>query len=103
MFPLVTYGITDASTTRSPSTPCTRMLPGSTTAISSVPILQVQDGCRAVSPSLATQARISSSLDTDGPGEISPSLYGASAGWFSSSRATRIDSTHSRRSCSVDR
>ena len=33
-----------------------------------------------------------------GPGESSPSLYGANAGWLRMSRATRIASTHSRRS-----
>ena len=38
-----------------------------------------------------------------GPGESSPSLYGAKAGWLRMSRATRIASTHSRRSVGVDR
>src|SRR3712207_9375817 len=73
--------MTEASTTRSPSTPCTRMLAGSTTAISSVPIFAVHDGCKAVSASAATQSRISWSVDTDGPGEISPASNGAKAGW----------------------
>ena len=46
-----------------------------------MPIRAVHDGCSAVSASRATQARISSSVATDGPGDISPPLYGAIAGW----------------------
>ena len=65
-------GMTAASTTRSPSTPCTRNVSGSTTASLSTPMRQVQDGCRAVSPSRATHLMISSSDLTSGPGEISP-------------------------------
>src|ERR1700691_5984316 len=41
MLPLVTYGITEASTTRSPSRPCTRIVAGSTTDCSPVPIAAV--------------------------------------------------------------
>ena len=63
----------------------------------------VHQGCRAVSASARTQSRISSSVETLGPGESSPSLYGAKAGWLRMSRATRIASTHSRRSFGVDR
>ena len=63
----------------------------------------VHDGCSAVSPSFATHARISSSVSTLGPGESSPALNGSNAGWFRMLRATRIASTHSRRSCSVER
>ena len=74
MLPLVTYGKTDASTTRRPSVPCTFIVAGSTTDISSTPILAVHDGCSAVSASARTQSRISSSVSTDGPGESSPSL-----------------------------
>src|SRR5450759_3782436 len=72
MLPLVTYGITEASTTLSPSSPCTPMVNGSTTDIASTPIRREQDGCRAVSASVATQSRISASVFTDEPGEISP-------------------------------
>ena len=83
--------------------PCTPIVAGSTTDISSMPILAVHDGCRAVSASARTQSRICSSVSTDGPGESSPSLYGANAGWLRMSRATRTASTHSLRSVGVDR
>ena len=56
MLPFETEGMTDASTTRRPSTPWTRIDDGSTTASGPVPILQVQDGWSAVSASEATQA-----------------------------------------------
>ena len=67
------------------------MVCGSTTAIGSEagPILAVQDGCSAVSASSATQSRISSSVLTPGPGEISPPSNGCMAGWLRMSRATR--------------
>ena len=100
MLPLVTYGKTEASTTRSPSRPCTRIDAGSTTDRSSTPMAAVHDGCSAVSASARTQSRICSSVSTSRPGESSPSLYGAKAGWLRMSRATRIASTHSRRSVS---
>ena len=38
-----------------------------------------------------------------GPGDVSPPLKGAKAGWLRMARATRIASTHSRRSWSVER
>src|SRR6266699_3137501 len=69
MLPLVTYGIAEASTTRKPSIPCTFMLVGSTTDPSTAPILQVHEGCSAVSPSFATQSRICSPVSTLGPGD----------------------------------
>ena len=68
MLPLVTNGKTDASTTRRPSSPCTRIVVGSTTASASVPIFAVHDGWSAVSASRRTQSRISSSVSTPGPG-----------------------------------
>src|SRR3954463_9135138 len=43
MLPFGTYGNTDASTTRSPSTPRTRIDVGSTTAVSAGPIFAVPD------------------------------------------------------------
>src|SRR5438105_2037533 len=43
MLPFGTYGNTDASTTRRPSTPCTRIVDGSTTDSSSAPMRHVQD------------------------------------------------------------
>src|SRR5918992_4740397 len=103
MLPLVTNGKTEASTTRSPSVPWTFIVLGSVTDISSTPILAAQEGCSAVSASLRTHSRISSSVSTEGPGEISPSLYGANAGWLRMARATRTASTHSLRSVGVDR
>ena len=66
---------------------------------SSTPIRHVHDGCSAVSASRATQARISSSVSTAGPGDSSPPSNGANAGWARMRRAWRIASTHSRRSC----
>ena len=62
-----TYGMADASTTRSRSIPWTVMLAGSRTASGPVPILHVQDGCSAVSPSLATQSRICSAVSRSVP------------------------------------
>lgn len=103
MLPLVTYGIAEASTTRRPSSPCTRMLVGSTTERGSVPIFAVQEGCSAVSASLATQLRICSGVSISGPGEISPELNSANAGCSRIRRVTCTASTHSRRSCSVER
>ena len=47
-----------------------------------VPIRAVHEGWSAVSASRATQSRISSSLVTAVPGEVSPPLYGSIAGWF---------------------
>jgi hypothetical protein len=58
---VVIYGITDASTTFRPSTPCTPIICGSVTDIESIPILAVHEGCSAVSESCATQSRICSS------------------------------------------
>src|ERR1700751_1299399 len=103
MLPLVTYGMADASTTRNPETPCTRSDDGSVTASGPVPIAQVHEGCSAVSASRATHARISSSVDTDGPGDSSPSLYGSNAGWLRMCRAILMASVHSCRSVGVDR
>ena len=79
------------------------MYAGEVTAIASVPILAVHDGCSAVSASRATQARISSSVSTPGPGDSSPALYSSKAGWVRIVLAIRIASTHSRRSVGVDR
>src|SRR6516164_1518519 len=98
MLPLVTYGITEASTTRRPETPCTSRLAGSVTDSGPVPIAQVHDGCSAVSASRATQARISSSVDTEGPGDSSPALYGSNGGWLRMWRAILMASAHSCRS-----
>src|ERR1700733_6791333 len=103
MLPLVTYGMADASTTRSPERPCTRSDAGSVTASGPVPIAQVQDGCSAVSASRATHARISSSVATDGPGDSSPALNSSNADWFRMFLAIWIASVHSRRSVGVDR
>ncbi len=98
MLPLVTYGMTLASTARRPSTPWTRIVSGSTTESPSTPIRAVQDGWSAVSESLATQARISSSVSTPAPGDSSPVENGPNAGWVRIRRAVRTASTHSRRS-----
>ncbi len=48
VFPVVIVGMMEASTIRKPSMPCTRSA-GSTTAIESVPILQVPTGWYIVS------------------------------------------------------
>ncbi len=55
-----------------------------------MPIRAVHDGWSAVSASRATQSRISSSVVTTGPGDVSPPLYGSIAGWLRMCRATRI-------------
>ena len=69
-----------------------------------MPIRAVHDGWSAVSASRATQSRISSSVSTDGPGRrLAAVEYGSNAGWPRMRRATRIASTHSRRSWSVER
>ncbi len=103
MLPFVITGITDASATRRPSSPCTFIVDGSTTDAASVPILAVPHGCSAVSASRATHSRISSSVRTEGPGESSPASYGSNAGWLRMCRAVRTASSHSRRSFSVER
>src|ERR1700691_4596617 len=103
MFPLVIYGMTDASTTRTPDTPWTASDRGSVTDRGPVPIAHVQDGCSAVSASRATQSSTSFSADTDGPGDSSPALKLSNAGWFSIRRAIAIASVHSARSVWVDR
>ena len=56
MLPLLTAGITDASTAYNPSVRCTRIVSGSTTAIGSEagPIFAVHDGWSAVSASRRT-------------------------------------------------
>ena len=64
---LTMLGMTEASTTRRFSTPYTRVL-GSTTAISSTPILAVQQGWYALSVCCRIHALISSSVRTSGPG-----------------------------------
>src|SRR5579864_5529871 len=63
MFPFGTNGKMDASTTRSPSSPYTRIVFGSTT----LPIAHVHEGWSAVSASRATQSSTSSSVRTNGP------------------------------------
>jgi hypothetical protein len=64
---------------------------------------QVQDGCSAVSASFATQSRICSSVSTSEPGDSSPPSSSDQAGWDRILRVTRIASTHSRLSFSVER
>ena len=103
MLPFVMVGKTEASTTRRPSVPWTRIEEGSTTAISSVPIFAEQLGWSAVSASWRTQSRICSSVSTSGPGLTSPPSKAAKAGWLRMWRAARTTSTHSLRSVSVER
>src|SRR5690242_18842740 len=103
MFPFVTYGKTDAATTRSPSTPGTRIETGSTTDPSATPVRQVLGGCKAVAASARHQSVFPSSAGTGGAGDISPALNGASAGRSTVTRVRRADSTHSRRAWSVER
>ena len=103
MFPFGTYGKTEASTTRSPSVPWTRIESGSVTARSSVPIRHVHEGWSAVSASLATQSRICSSVSTSAPGDSSPPSSADQAGWERIVRVIAIASSHSRRSLSVER
>ena len=81
MLPLVTYGITEASTTRRPVDAVDAHRRGSTTdgvaGAHPARARRVQGGL-GVAP---TQSRISSSVATSGPGETSPASNGANAGW----------------------
>src|SRR5215471_10462317 len=74
MFPFVTYRMAEASATHSRSTPCTAIVSGSMTEVSSTPMRQVQEGCSAVSASPATQASICSSVSTADPDRLHPLL-----------------------------
>ena len=72
MFPDVKVGIIEASATRNPSSPCT-FKSAPTTALVSLPILQVPTGWYVVSAVFLTQVNISSSVSKSLPGAISSS------------------------------
>ena len=95
-------GMMEASTTRSPSVPRTRVSP-SVTARSSVPIRQVPQGWKADSTFFRTKASISSSERTSGPGASSSPRQGSNAFCAKISRVRRTESRSSRRSRSVER
>src|SRR6201986_649604 len=97
MFPLVTYGMTDASTTRSPDTPWTASDSGSVTDSGPVPMAQVHEGCNTVSASRATHSSTSASDETDGPGDSSPALNSSNAGWLSIGPGIATAPVHSAR------
>ncbi|MCY1240805.1 hypothetical protein D9M72_536700 [compost metagenome] len=99
--PVTILGMIEASTTRRPDSPCTRPWL-STTAIGSEasPILQVQDGCSAVSACSRTKASISASLCTIMPGLISRPRNWSSACWPMISRVRRTAARNSRQSTS---
>ena len=86
-------GMTDASATRRPWTPRTRSS-GSTTAISSVPLRQVPDGCHS-GPHVVWRmwARQACSSCASGPGMISASRHGLKAGDSPMVRAMRSADT----------
>ena len=96
-------GITEASATARPSIPCTPIVSGSTTDSPSVPSRHVDVGCMFDCAVRATQSRISSSVSTPGPGQVSPPSSSLKAGWLSRSRAMCTASTQNRRSTSLPR
>jgi hypothetical protein len=82
--------MTELSTTRRPATPIT-FSSGSTTAMGSsmAPILQVHEGCSALSSRSRRNSSICSSVTQSAPGCISRPRNGAKAGCWKISRVRR--------------
>ena len=83
--------------------PWTRIDAGRCTAIASVPMRQVHDGWSAVSASLRDPVEDLLVGLHRRPGRDLAAVEARNAGWERIVRATRIASTHSRRSSSVER
>ena len=102
-FPVVMDGMIEESTTRSASTPMTRVC-GSTTARGSVtlPILQVHEGWKALSALSRMKASICSSVSTPAPGWISRPRKRSNAGCAKISRVSRTQARISSQSADRD-
>ncbi len=99
--PMVIRGITEASMTRRPATPCTASR-SSTTARGSCPILHVPTGWKIVVPRSRAAWASASSPSTPGPGFHSCGSKRARALAAMMRRVKRRPATATRRSASVD-
>ena len=102
VLPEVMVGMMEASATRRPARPRT-FRRGSTTAVSSLPILQVPTGWKMVVEMSPAAFASSSSLWKSRPGRNSSGRYFASAGMETMLRVTRTDTAATCRSSAVAR